>query len=250
MKIIYIYQKVKFLLLVNIAMAEWEEEFEQVAEVKTEIKIVEIESEDIIKTKVEYVAPNKDKKDDPNDYEKKWEEKNKDLLERKKNNELAVEGLDEKDKQKKLIDKRIIDDVADFMDLGKPASKKESEIGEKVVQLVNEKDFIELAVQNVGRIKAANKPAKFTFSYLKNSIDLLAPTLDGDKLDQLIKDLTVLFNKKIKGNKKPTTTANVKPQVKIGLDRFERAEKMGVYDDFGVNDDVQNEEDYYEDDFI
>jgi hypothetical protein len=232
-------------------MAEWEEEFEQVTEVVKTDKHNQIqESEDIIKPKSEYIAPSQEKKDDPNDYEKKWTEKNKDLIERRKNNEIAVEGLDEKDKQKKLIDKRIIDDVSDFLD-DRKTNKKELVKEETQVALVTEKDFIDLAVYNVSRIKAANKPSKFGFSYLKNSIDLLAPTLDGDKLDQLIKDLTVLFNKKIKSNKptKQAAPGKAKPSVSVGKG-LERAEKMGAIDDFGGNEKMGNEDDYYEDDFI
>jgi hypothetical protein len=233
-------------------MAEWEEEFEEACEiiVKSDKPNQVQESEDIIKAKSDYIPPSQEKKEDPNDYEKKWSEKNKDLIERKKNNEIAMEGLDEKDKQKKLIDKRIIDDVSDFLNPG-TSNKKESVKDDSNNPLVTEKDFIDLAVNSITRIKAANKPSKFSFSYLKNSIDLLAPTLDGDKLDQLIKDLTVTFNKKIKSNKptKQSVPAKAKPSVNVGKG-LERAEKIGAIDDFGGNDDMGNEEEYYDDDFI
>lgn len=233
-------------------MAEWEEEFEEqtVAEVKADkMPVIEQESEDIIKPKVEYKPPSQEPKEDPNDYEKKWQEKNKDLIEKRRMDEKAVEGLEDKDKQKKLIDMRIISDVTDFMG-GDKTVKKES-IAEKVITLATEKDFIDLAVNNVSKVKAANKPSKFTFTYLKNSLDLLAPTLDGDKIDQLIKDLTVLFNKKRKeesekNGKKPG--AKAKPTVSAGKG-LDRAEKMGAFEDFGGPDHIEDE-DYYEDDFI
>ena len=230
-------------------MADWEEELENVEAtpvVDTKVTMIVLESEDIIKPKVELKPQITEPKEKMNDYEKKWQEKNKELIDRRKKEELALEGLDEKEKQKRLIDKRIIDDASDFLE-GEKSAKKE----ETIQPLVNEKDFIDLAVKTVSRIKEANKPSKFSFTYLKNTIDLLAPTLDGDKLDQLIKDLTVQFNKKRKeesekSGKKP---GKGKPSVSAGKG-LDRAEKMGAFEDFGVKDDFEGDEDYEEDDFI
>jgi hypothetical protein len=230
-------------------MADWEEELENVEAtpvVDTKVTMIVLESEDIIKPKVELKPQATEPKEKLNDYEKKWQEKNKELIDRRKKEELALEGLDEKEKQKRLIDKRIIDDASDFLE-GEKTSKKE----ETIQPLVNEKDFIDLAVKTVSRIKEANKPSKFSFTYLKNTIDLLAPTLDGDKLDQLIKDLTVQFNKKRKeesekSGKKP---GKGKPSVSAGKG-LDRAEKMGAFEDFGVKDDFNGDDDYEEDDFI
>jgi hypothetical protein len=73
------------------------------------------ESEHIIKPIVEFKPQSNEPKENVNDYEKKWQEKNKDLLDRKKREEMALEGLDEKEKQKRMIDKRIIDDASDFL---------------------------------------------------------------------------------------------------------------------------------------
>ncbi len=234
-------------------MADWEDEMENVESVVpsgvTPAKITEEESETIIKAKPVEQKP-QEPKEDPNDYEKKWQEKNKDLIERKKKDEIALEGLDEKEKQKRLIDKRIIDDAADFM-VGEKSATKATVKEDTVAPLVNEKDFIDLAVKSVSRIKEANKPSKFTFTYLKQSLDLLGPTLDGDKIDQLIKDLTVTFNKKRKqesekNGKKP---GKAKPSVSAGKG-LDRAEKMGAFEDFGHNEDANLEDDYEEDDFI
>jgi hypothetical protein len=230
-------------------MADWEEELENVEAtpvVDTKVTKIVLESEDIIKPKVELKPQTTEPKEKLNDYEKKWQEKNKELIDRRKKEELALEGLDEKEKQKRLIDKRIIDDASDFLEGEKPSKKEET-----IQPLVNEKDFIDLAVKTVSRIKEANKPSKFSFTYLKNTIDLLAPTLDGDKLDQLIKDLTVQFNKKRKeesekSGKKP---GKGKPSVSAGKG-LDRAEKMGAFEDFGVKDDFNGDEDYEEDDFI
>jgi hypothetical protein len=235
-------------------MSDWEDEMdrETTETQKTtvdKLKVIQ-ESEDIIKPKVEIkVQKNEPKLDD---YEKKWQDKNKDLIERKKKDELALEGLDEKEKQKKIIDKRIIDDASDFLDLDKGSVKKTSIKKEEVdLPLVTEKDFIDLAVRNVSKIKGANKPSKLTHIFLKHSIELLGPTLDGDKLDMLIKDLTVMFNKKRKeesekAGKKPASKA--KPSVSAGKG-LDRAEKMGAFEDFGLEDEIQ-EDDYDQDDFI
>lgn len=233
-------------------MADWEEELESVEttpQVEKKITPIVQESEQIIKPKVEFKPQSNEPKENLNDYEKKWQEKNKDLLDRKKREEMALEGLDEKEKQKRMIDKRIIDDASDFLAAEKTSSKINVD---HIAPLITEKDFIDLAVKNVSRIKEANKPSKFTYTYLKNSLDLLAPTLDGDKLDNLIKDLTFLFNKKRKedsekSGKKPA--AKVKPSVSAGKG-LDRAEKMGAFEDFGVKEDFDGEDDYYEDDFI
>jgi hypothetical protein len=233
-------------------MADWEEELESVEttpQVEKKITSTIQESEDIIKPKIEFKPQSNEPKENVNDYERKWQEKNKDLLDRKKREEMALEGLDEKEKQKRMIDKRIIDDASDFLAGEKTASRTNVD---QIAPLITEKDFIDLAVKNISRIKEANKPSKFTFTYLKNSLDLLAPTLDGDKLDQLIKDLTFLFNKKRKedsekAGKKPA--AKAKPSVSAGKG-LDRAEKMGAFEDFGVKEDFDGDEDYYEDDFI
>lgn len=231
-------------------MADWEDEMENVESVVSTSKPnqTELESETIIKPKQVEQKP-QEPKENPNDYEKKWQEKNKDLIERKKKDEITFDGLDEKEKQKRLIDKRIIDDASDFMGGEKTVSKIQKE--EVFAPLVHEKDFLDLAIKSVTRIKEANKPSKFTYTYLKNNLDLLAPTLDGDKLDSLIKDLTVLFNKKRKqeSDKKGGKPGKAKPTVAANK-ALDRAEKMGALEDFGHTEDLNYDEDYEEDDFI
>ena len=230
-------------------MADWEDEMENVETVVATSKTnqTEVESETIIKPKQVEHKP-QEPRENPNDYEKKWQEKNKDLIERKKKDEITFDGLEEKEKQKRMMDKRIIDDASDFMGGEKTVTKVQKE--ETIAPLVNEKDFIDLAIKNVTRIKEANRPSKFSYTYLKNSLDLLAPTLDGDKLDALIKDLTIAFNKKrkLESDKKGSKAGKAKPSVSTNK-ALDRAEKMGALDDFGTED-VNYEEDYEEDDFI
>ena len=238
-------------------MADWEEELENVESTPTINQTTKTttvqESEDIIKPKVEFKPQSSEPKEKLNDYEKKWQEKNKELIDRRKKEEIALEGLDEKEKQKRLMDKRIIDDASDFIGSEVSGANMKTKFAkeEVIAPLVTEKDFIDLAVKSVSRIKGANKPSKFTFTYLKQNMDLLGPTLDGDKLDQLIKDLTVMFNKKRKeeSDKHGKKPGKAKPTVSAGKG-LDRAEKMGAFEDFGVKDDFEADEEYYEDDFI
>jgi hypothetical protein len=232
-------------------MADWEDEMESVdLTIKTSVEVAKVvqESEDIIKPKLEMKVVKIEPKQD--DYEKKWQDKNKELIDRNRKEEIALEGLDEKQKQKKIIDRRIINDACDFLEGVEKTSTKKDVVKEDLnLPLVTEKDFIDCAVKNVSKIKEANKPSKFTYTYLKNSIDLLGPTLDGDKLNSLIKDLTVMFNKKRKEESDKTKKPGKdKPSVSAGKG-LDRAEKMGALEDYGKIDDVE-EENYDEDDFI
>jgi hypothetical protein len=234
-------------------MDEWEEEFEQVqsntTQTTTTQKKVE-ESEDIIKK--EFKPKVVEQKEAIDDYERKWQEKNKDRLEKLKLEDKAFAGLDDKTKQQKMVEKRIIDDAHDFIGGDKPTGvSKESAKDTVQLPLTTEKDFIDLAVHNVARVKAANKPTKFLFSYLKNTIDLLATSLESEKINTLVKDLNAHYNKKKKeendkAGKKPKTTA---PTILVSK-AIDRAEKMGAFEDFGAAQDDYNEDDYIEDDFI
>jgi hypothetical protein len=235
--------------MVDAELEDWEKELENDTPTlnTSEVKKIVVESEEIIKPKFE-PKPIQEPKINPDDYEIKWQEKNKELIERRRKEEEATAGMSEKDKQKKLIDMRIISDATDFLEVEKKSMNKETT--QEILSLVTEKDFVDLSISNVSRIKSANKPSQFTLKYLKNSIELLGPTLDADKLDVLIKDLTVIFNKKLK-EKTIVTKQNVnkaKPTQSTGKG-LDRAEKMGALDDFGGRDDL-DDEDYEEDDFI
>lgn len=233
-------------------MDEWEEEFEQeqtnTVQAKKNEKVEE--SEDIIKKEFKPVVV--EKKEAVDDYERKWQEKNKDRLEKLKLEDKAFAGLDDKTKQQKILEKRIIDDASDFIGGEKPAVATRESIKETLTQpLTNEKDFIDLAVLNVGRVKSANKPSKFIYSYLKNTIDLLASSLESEKINTLVKDLNAHYNKKKKeendkAGKKPKT---VTPSINVSK-ALDRAEKLGAFEDYGAGKQEICEEDYLEDDFI
>ena len=162
-------------------MSDWENELEEeVQKEKKEEKKgeTEEESETIIKKKVEYKPPAKESKKEI-DYEKKYNEKNKDFIESQKEIAKAVAGIkDEEEKVKKTLELTRLKQAEKF--LGKEQQNNN-------ISLSLEKDFIELAQQNAARINDAKRPSQFTFSYLKNSIELLAPSLDSDRINDLIK---------------------------------------------------------------
>ena len=234
---------------------DWEnfEENTPTEEEKVEDKKKVEESEVIIKPKVEPKAPKTENTEKHDDYEEKWKKKNQDILEVKKLEAKAYEGLDEKTRAKKMEEKRVLDEVCDFMG----ADNKKFRGGERVIKytpknldvninLNTEKDFIDLAVLNIGRIKDSQKPSKFTFTYLKNTLDLLTPGLDADKIDQLIKDLTVMFNKKRKEEsekygKKPKSK---QPTINSGkaMESLAVKGKLDVYEDNNASEDYDNDD--------
>ena len=223
-------------------MSDWEEELEkeEKEEKKEDEKEKEVEeSEEIIKKKVDYKPPAKEAKDKV-DYEKKYIEKNKDIIESKKEIEKAVAGIkDEELKVKKTLELQRIKQAEKF--LGK-------DIQESNLPLSLEKDFIDLAKQNAIKINDAKKPSAFTFSYLKNTLELLAPTLDSDKISDLNKLLTVTFNKKLKEENAGSKSKSKKPNINAGK-AADRSEKRGIIEDLGGRDDLEEEE-YDDDDFM
>lgn len=122
---------------------------------------------------------------------------------------------------------------------------KESILNQQAA-LTNEKDFVDLAVLSVAKIKDANKLGKFTLSYLKKNIEELGPTLEAARIDELIKNLTVLFNKKRKEEsekygKKPKSK---QPSIVAGkaLDSAAAKGKLDVYEDEEYSDDYDNDD--------
>jgi hypothetical protein len=228
---------------------DWEKELEDLQEdtVVAQDSQYKGESEEIIKPKFEPKAPT-EPKENPNDYEKLWQEKNKERLEALKEESKAFEGLDEKTRAKKMEEKRIMNDVHEFIEGEKAITKK---VEKEVVSgpLVTEKDFVDLAVSSVSRINSAKKPSKFTFTYLKHNLDLLAPTLNNEQLYQLLQDLTVLHNKKTKetSNKPSGGKSNKKPMIKDnkGIAQADTLGKIESKEEF-----YEDENDYNEDDFM
>lgn len=201
------------------------------------------ESEEIIKPK--YEAPKKVEKDDTDDYEKIWLEKNKHRLEKAKLNQKALEGLDDKTRQKKLEEKSILDSVEEFIG----DDTKDTKTAAAIRPLEVEKDFIDLAQTNVARVKESTKPSKFKFTYLKQTVDLLAPTFDSVKINDLINDLKFLFNKKRDEERKKDGVVK-KNTAKVSLASGKGIDKGYIRDALDVDDAEIEEEGYNDDDFM
>jgi hypothetical protein len=225
---------------------EWEKELENLQEDTVVVKDSQYkgESEEIIKPKFEPKAPT-EPKENPDDYEKKWMDKNKERLEAIKEDTKAFENIaDEKMRLKKLEEKRKLNDAEEFIE-GNLAPKKLVEKEVVSGPLNTEKDFIDLAINNVNKITAAGKPSKFAFTYLKQSFDLLAPKLKNDELYQLMQDVTVMFNKlntSSKSTKKPK-----KPMINDakGIAKLDQMGKIETVDQY-----LEDENDYNDDDFM
>ena len=221
-------------------MSDWEEELEKeekgIVEEKKEKTGYEDESEDIIKPKIE---PKKQQlpKEPLVDYEKKYLERHKDDIEIQKEIEKATEGINDKDlKLKMKLELENIKRAEKF--LGKEENK-----GNQFLNV--EKDYINLAQKNAAKINSVKKPLQYTFSYLKQTIDSLLPNLESEQINELIKVINIIFNKKLKdegfGKKK-----DKKPSI-VSNKRIERNDRKGLYDEYiGKND--YDEEEEFEDD--
>ena len=221
-------------------MSDWEEELEKeekgIVEEKKEKTGYEDESEDIIKPKIEPKKPQLPK-EPLVDYEKKYLERHKDDIEMQKEIEKATEGINDKDlKLKMKLELENIKRAEKF--LGKDENK-----GNQFLNV--EKDYISLAQKNAAKINSVKKPLQYTFSYLKQTIDSLLPNLESEQINELIKVINIIFNKKLKdegfGKKK-----DKKPSI-VSNKRIERNDRKGLYDEYiGKND--YDEEEEFEDD--
>ena len=221
-------------------MSDWEEELEKEekgeVEEKKEKTGYEDESEDIIKPKIE---PKKQQqpKEPLVDYEKKYLERHKDDLETQKEIEKATEGINDKDlKLKMKLELENIKRAEKF--LGKEENK-----GNQFLNV--EKDYINLAQKNAAKINSVKKPLQYTFSYLKQTIDSLLPNLQSEQINELIKVINIIFNKKLKdegfGKKK-----DKKPSI-VSNKRIDRNDKKGVYDEYVGKNDYDEEEEFEDD---
>ena len=221
-------------------MSDWEEELEKeekgIVEEKKEKTGYEDESEDIIKPKIE---PKKQQlpKEPLVDYEKKYLERHKDDIEIQKEIEKATEGINDKDlKLKMKLELENIKRAEKF--LGKDENK-----GNQFLNV--EKDYISLAQKNAAKINSVKKPLQYTFSYLKQTIDSLLPNLQSEQINELIKVINIIFNKKLKdegfGKKK-----DKKPSI-VSNKRIDRNDKKGVYDEYVGKNDYDEEEEFEDD---
>lgn len=222
-------------------MSDWEDELEneEVAPAQEEKKddfapAIE-ESEEIIKTEVV-----KEKQNDPNskqiDYEKKYNERNKDAIAAREEIEKAVAGI-----QDPVLRLKKMKELEDIYHAGKFITGEEDEEKNKQKAMELEKDYIQLAQKSAAKINQAERPTAFTFSYLKTSFDMLLDTLPQAKLNELLKVIAIVFNKKLKeeGNKKKTSN---KPTIKSGKDVASYNKKGVIYEDNAGDEDYEEDE--------
>ena len=240
-------------------MSDWEnesneEEEKNEVETKEEVKNIkhdfEDESESITVTKQKPVGTIK-QKNKPIDYEKKYNERNKDNIEIQNEIEEAVKNIKDPELQvKKRLEYQHLVQGENFLGESKSKIKKTEE---KEINLETEKDFIKLAQSSAAKINSANKLPSFTLSYLKNSIELLGPTLESEQLKDLTDAINIIFNKKIKEERGSKNKKNKKPQIKAGK-MMEKIEKSGLYEEYKDDDNQggneEKEEEYNEDDFM
>lgn len=206
------------------------------------------ESEEITVTKTVDKGPIR-KKEKPVDYEKKYQEKKKDDIKFEKEIEESVKNIKDPElRLKKKLELMELKRGEKFLEgNNKKENKKESKKEEDTnIELNVEKDFIQLAQKNAAKINSANKLPLYTLSYLKNSVELLGPSLSTEMLRGLMDSISVIYNMKLKadGNKKKT---NKNPSIKMGKS-ITRDEKKGLYRAYGGEEQEEEEEEEYNDD--
>lgn len=189
-------------------------------------------------------------KDKPIDYEKKYQEKKGEDIKYAKEIEESVKNIKDPElRLKKKLELQQLRQAEKFLEAGGDKKKKAGE--EKEIELKSEKDFIELAQKNAAKINEANPLPMFTLAYLKNSIELLAPSLKTELVRQLVDSLSIIYNQKLdkdRGKKKVSD----KPQIVAGKKSVTDARK-GLYNAYGggeENEEDDDEDAYNEDDFM
>lgn len=102
-----------------------------------------------------------------------------------------------------------------------------------------EKEFTNYAEKLATHIINSKKPKKLHYVFLKNLNDMLAASLDNRAILELEKEISNLYNNKLKVNQKKTKS-NL-PSLKIG-----KANKSDIVDDGEVYDNAYEVEDEYD----
>jgi len=255
-------------------MSDWEDELENIEEnkdqtsakqevIKTDLYNDEHENIQIqqrIKEEQKEVLPKED------DYEYKWREKNKALLQRKEEEKLAFENLSETERAKKQQELTVLRDVTDLFMGVSTKEKEEAPVEvEKPVFLKTEEDFINFGIKVAAKLNQKEEyidknntkkgkeqkklrnvyNGKFIYEFIKTTLDNLIPHLDSNQLTDLNKNLNVLFNKtlqdekKLDPSKKKSTASKNKPQVnaKKGVSKTNDYGDDEYYDEYEDYDD-------------
>jgi len=201
----------------------------------------EDESEVIVKTKVVTQPQTIRQKDKPIDYEQKYQERRKDDIKFEKEIEESVKNiLDPELRLKKKLELLELKRAKDF--LGKEEKKEEVDLN---ITLKEEADYINLATKTTVKINNAEKGPKFTFEFIKKSIELLLPFLDEEKVDDFIKVVKIQNNQKNKekGQKKEKKEKEIKVKK---TDKFE--ERQALFKQYGDGTGEPNNKEDFNDD--
>ena len=239
-------------------MSDWENEDLQVDENKEEKKEnknifneFDDESEVIpveVKEKREQTIQ---KKENEVDYEKKYQERKKKDIAMMKEIEESVKNIkDEELRKKKMLELLDLKRAEKF--IGEDNDQDVKDIKEEEVDLSfnlkTEKDYINLAQKSVVKINKASKSNKNAYDFIKNTIELLLPTLNEDHIQNITNAIKFLKNKVDKKDKNKKDKAEEKTVVPKS-DRFE--ERKALYKQYGDGDISENKpaaEDDYNDD--
>lgn len=230
-------------------MSDWEDELdneEQKKESENEIKKVE-ESEEIIQKETDYKAPVQTKQNEK-DYEKIYGEKKKGTIEITRKVEEAVKNIKDPElRLKKKLELLQMYQANQFLGIENEQDKSPGETPKFVyekTELKVDKDFKELARKIAANINKAKQPSQFTLSFLKNSIEFLAPSLDSVQISDFMKALTIVYN-----NKSKEESAGKKAQKKQNTAAGGDLRKK-MLEDYGGRGEDHHEEEDDDDDFI
>ena len=238
-------------------MSDWENEDLEVEENKEEKKenkniFNEFDDEsEVIPVEVkEKQEQTNQKKENEVDYEKKYQERKKKDIAMMKEIEESVKNIkDDELRLKKKLELMQLKQAEKFMGEDDKEIKegKEEEI-DLTFELKTEKDFINLAQKSVVKINKASKSNKNAYDFIKNTLELLLPTLNEDNIQNITNAVKFLKNKVEKKDKNKKEKVEEKVVVPKS-DRFE--ERKALYKQYGDGDISENKpaaEDDYNDD--
>jgi hypothetical protein len=153
------------------------------------------------------------------DYEKKWQEKNKSKLEKEAEMIRAMEGLDEETKLEKLKELKLLME-AEIVDEESTTTVKASQFDFKTHKLEVEKDFTDLAIKVSAKLKADKKHKHFLAFLKKINLSIIKDfTIEME--NDLLEGIKLIKNKKKKDEKKSDVKKEPVKVVKSSSKRME-----------------------------
>lgn len=230
-------------------LEDWEKDLDKVdisSNKKESNKNDDEEIEEIYREKQKVVIAKQEPKENQDEYEEKWIIQNKEKLEREAAYLKALEGLDEQTKAEKIQELKRLMDAEELVD--DSSNTKFLNFDYKEHKLEVEKDFTNLAVNVVAKLKAMKNP-KFALSFLKKINLTISKNFEVEMINDLVQNFKLILNKKKaeekKSDKKPKTVTtdkvNVKTTKKMNFDGITENTEINpdykprnqeIYDDF------------------